>query len=169
MGAVSEHWKLESEAQDPTKHQLRILFYGSEILNTLNFQSRRQLAAIVHRTIALEPFFCFLYIWSVPVSYFLNFFFWYTVNLAALENWRNGKPPNSVKFWCSLSPWNAFVLSLFCSSLELRNRNSVRRMRSGLWLSEGYGIVFCWYSIFNLRPLGKISLNFVFYLLQTLS
>ena len=114
-------------------------------------------------------FFCFLYIWSVPVSYFLHFFFLYTVNLAALENWRSGKPPKSVKFWCSLSPWNAFVLSLFYSSLELRNRNSVRRMRSDLWLSEGYRIVFCWYSIFNQRPLGKISLNFVFYLLQTLS
>ena len=25
-GAVSEHWRLESEAQDPTKHRLRTLF-----------------------------------------------------------------------------------------------------------------------------------------------
>ena len=144
-------------------------FYGSEILNTLNFQSRRQLAAIVHRTIALEPFFLFSLYLKCACVIFSTFFFWYTVNLAALENWRNGKLPNLVKFWCSLSPWNAFVLSLFYSSLELRNRNSVRRMGSDLWLSEGYRIVFCWYSIFNQRPLGKISLNFVFYLLQTLS
>ena len=96
-------------------------------------------------------FFCFLYIWSVPVSYFLHFFFLYTVNLAALENWRSGKPPKSVKFWCSLSPWNAFVLSLFYSSLELRNRNSVRRMRSDRWEK------FLWISFFTFY---KPSLRF---------